>query len=196
MLVTNQAPDFIAPAIMPNGEINENFRLYDHIGKNGMVIFFWPKDFTLVCPTEIIAMDHRMTDFSSRGYSVVGVSVDSLDAHLAWRNTPLDRGGVGHVGFPMVADTTKEVAKSYDVLFNNAIALRGSFLIDAKRIIRHVVINDLPLGREMDEMLRMCDALTFYEENGEVCPAGWRKGKRAMKARMDDVAEYLEQNHA
>lgn len=196
MLVTNKAPDFTAPAVMPNGEIKEDFRLYDYIGKNGIVIFFWPKDFTFVCPTEIIAMDHRVKDFESRGYSVIGISIDSEQVHAAWRNTPLDRGGIGHVSFPMIADITKDIAKAYDVLFNNAVALRGSFLIDAKGIVRHAVINDLPLGREMDEMLRMCDALSFYEENGEVCPAGWRKGKKAMKATTEGVAEYLGQNHA
>lgn len=196
MLVTKKAPDFIAPAVLPNNEIVENFELSKNLGKNGAVLFFWPKDFTFVCPSEILAMDHRVKEFEAKGFNVIGVSIDSEQVHFAWKNTPVENGGIGKVSFPMVADITKQISRDYDVLFNSAVALRGSFLIDKNQIVRHAVINDLPLGREMDEMLRMCDALLFFEENGEVCPAGWRKGQKGMKATAEGVAEYLKENHS
>lgn len=196
MLVTKKAPDFIAPAVLANNEIVENFELSKNLGKNGAVLFFWPKDFTFVCPSEILAMDHRVKEFEAKGFNVIGVSIDSEQVHFAWKNTPVENGGIGKVSFPMVADITKQISRDYDVLFNSAVALRGSFLIDKNQIVRHAVINDLPLGREMDEMLRMCDALLFFEENGEVCPAGWRKGQKGMKATAEGVAEYLKENHS
>ncbi|MCE3036990.1 peroxiredoxin [Helicobacter anatolicus] len=196
MLVTKKAPDFIAPAVLANNEIVENFELSKNLGKNGAVLFFWPKDFTFVCPSEILAMDHRVKEFEAKGFNVIGVSIDSEQVHFAWKNTPVENGGIGKVSFPMVADITKQISRDYDVLFNSAVALRGSFLIDRNQIVRHAVINDLPLGREMDEMLRMCDALLFFEENGEVCPAGWRKGQKGMKATAEGVAEYLKENHS
>ncbi|CBG39594.1 peroxiredoxin [Helicobacter mustelae] len=194
MLVTKKAPNFVAPAVLPCNSIVENFELSKNLGKNGAVLFFWPKDFTFVCPSEILAMDHRVKEFEAKGFNVIGVSIDSEQVHFAWKNTPVDKGGIGHVTFPMVADITKQISRDYDVLFDNAVALRGSFLIDKHQVIRHAVINDLPLGREMDEMLRMCDALLFFEENGEVCPAGWRKGKKGMKATAEGVAEYLKEH--
>ena len=194
MLVTKKAPDFIAPAVLPNNEIVENFELSKNLGKNGAVLFFWPKDFTFVCPSEILAMDHRVKDFEAKGFKVIGVSIDSEQVHFAWKNTPVENGGIGKVSFPMVADIKKQISRDYDVLFDGAVALRGSFLIDRNQVVRHAVINDLPLGREMDEMLRMCDALTFFEENGEVCPAGWRKGQKGMKATAEGVAEYLKEH--
>lgn len=194
MLVTKKAPDFTATAVLADGQIVENFQLSKNLGKNGTVLFFWPKDFTFVCPSEIIAFDKRVKDFEAKGFNVIGVSIDSEFVHLAWKNTPIEQGGIGQVQFPMVADLTHDIARDYDVLFGNAVALRGSFLIDRNMIVRHAVINDLPLGRNVDEMLRMVDALLFFEENGEVCPAGWNKGDKGMKASPTGVAEYLKEN--
>ncbi|PAF44446.1 peroxiredoxin [Helicobacter sp. 11S02596-1] len=194
MLVTKKAPDFKAAAVLANNEIVEDFELSKNLGKNGAVLFFWPKDFTFVCPSEIIAFDHRVKDFQEKGFNVIGVSTDTEVVHFAWKNTPVNQGGIGNITFPMVADITKAISRDYDVLFNGAVALRGSFLIDKNQIIRHAVINDLPLGRNVDEMIRMVDALLFFEENGEVCPAGWRKGDKGMKATHQGVAEYLSEN--
>lgn len=194
MLVTKKAPDFKASAVLGNNQIVEDFELSKNLGKNGAIIFFWPKDFTFVCPSEIIAFDHRVKDFQEKGFSVIGVSTDTEVVHFAWKNTPVDQGGIGNVSFPMVADITKQISRDYDVLFNGAVALRGSFLIDKNQVVRHAVINDLPLGRNIDEMVRMADALLFFEENGEVCPAGWTKGKKGMKATQAGVAEYLKEN--
>lgn len=194
MLVTRRAPDFKAPAVLANNQIVEDFELSKNLGANGAVLFFWPKDFTFVCPSEIIAMDHRVKLFEEKGYTVIGVSIDSDVVHFAWKQVPVNQGGIGNVTFPMVSDITKQISRDYDVLVNGAVALRGSFLIDKNQIIRHAVINDLPLGREMDEMLRMADALNFFNENGEVCPAGWRKGDKGMKATTEGVKEYLAEN--
>jgi len=175
MLVTNPAPDFTATAVLADGSIVEDFKLSDNFGKKGTVVFFYPLDFTFVCPSEIIAFSHRYNEFQERGVNVVGISVDSQFSHFAWRETPVEKGGIGRINFPLVADLTKNIARDYDVLLNDAVALRGSFLIDDKGIVRHAVINDLPLGRNVDEMLRMIDAQQFTDEHGEVCPAGWRK---------------------
>lgn len=194
MLVTKKAPDFKAAAVLGNNQIVEDFELSKNLGKNGAVVFFWPKDFTFVCPSEIIAFDHRVKDFQEKGFNVIGVSTDTEVVHFAWKNTPVEKGGIGNVTFPMVADITKQISRDYDVLFDGAVALRGSFLIDKNQVVRHAVINDLPLGRNIDEMLRMADALIFFEQNGEVCPAGWRKGEKGMKATHDGVAQYLSEN--
>lgn len=194
MLVTRKAPDFTAPAVLANGSIVNDFELSKNLGKNGAVLFFWPKDFTFVCPSEIIAMDKRVKSFAERGVNVIGVSIDSDVVHFAWRNTPINQGGIGQVSFPMVSDITKQISRDYDVLFNGAIALRGSFIIDENQIVRHATINDLPLGRNMDEYLRLVDAILFHREHGEVCPAGWQKGDKGMKATADGVKEYLSQN--
>ena len=194
MLVTKKAPNFKAPAVLANNQIVNDFELSRNLGRNGAVVFFWPKDFTFVCPSEIIAMDKRVKDFTEKGFSVIGISIDSDVVHFAWKNTPIEQGGIGNVQFPMVSDITKQISRDYEVLFDEAVALRGSFLIDKNQIVRHAVINDLPLGRNMDEMLRMCDALTFFEEHGEVCPAGWNKGDKGMKATAEGVKEYLSQN--
>jgi len=192
MLVTKKAPDFTAPAVMPDNTINENFNLYENIGEKGAVLFFYPLDFTFVCPSEIIAFDHRLEEFQKRGINVIGCSVDSHFTHLAWKNTPVEKGGIGNIRYPLVADLTKQIAKDYDVLLEEAgVALRGSFLIDKDGTIRHCVINDLPLGRNIDEMIRMVDAMEFANEHGEVCPAEWEKGKEAMKPTPEGVAEYL-----
>ena len=194
MLVTKKAPNFKAPAVLADNQIVEDFELARNLGRNGAVVFFWPKDFTFVCPSEIIAMDHRVKAFAEKGFNVIGVSIDSDVVHFAWKNTPVNQGGIGNVQFPMVSDITKQISRDYEVLIDEAVALRGSFLIDKNQVGRHAVINDLPLGRNMDEMLRMCDALTFFEEHGEVCPAGWNKGDKGMKADAKGVAEYLSQN--
>jgi len=194
MLVTKKAPDFTATAVLGDGSIVDNFNLYKNFGKNGTVVYFYPLDFTFVCPSEIIAFDHRLNEFENRGINVIGVSVDSQFSHFAWRETPVANGGIGRVRYPLVADITKNIARSFDVLFNESVALRGSFLIDKDGTVRHAVINDLPLGRNIDEMLRMVDAMLFTNEHGEVCPAGWSKGKEGMKASMAGVAEYLAKN--
>ncbi|WP_104721390.1 peroxiredoxin [Helicobacter mesocricetorum] len=194
MLVTKKAPNFKAPAVLADNQIVNDFELSRNLGRNGAVVFFWPKDFTFVCPSEIIAMDKRVKDFSEKGFNVIGVSIDSDVVHFAWKNTPINQGGIGNVQFPMVSDITKQISRDYEVLFDEAVALRGSFLIDKNQVVRHAVVNDLPLGRNMDEMLRMCDALTFFEEHGEVCPAGWNKGDKGMKATAEGVKEYLSAN--
>jgi len=190
VLVTQQAPDFVAPAVMPNGSIKEDFKLSDLRGKY-VVLFFWPLDFTFVCPTEIVAHHNRAVMFRERGVELVGVSIDSQFTHYAWRNTPVNKGGIGEVGFPLVADVKHEITRAYGIEHPDGVALRGSFLIDRDGIVQHQVVNNLPLGREVDEMLRMVDALQFFEENGEVCPAGWHKGDAGMKADAEGVAQYL-----
>ena len=189
-LVTQPAPDFTAPAVMPDGSINENFRLSDLRGRY-VVLFFWPLDFTFVCPTEIIAHDHRVDQFKASGVEIVGVSIDSHFTHCAWRSTPVDKGGIGPVGFPVVSDLRHEIAQAYGIEHPDGVALRASFLIDKAGTIQHQVVNNLPLGRNVDEMLRMVDALQFFEEQGEVCPAGWTKGDQGMAPDAEGVASYL-----
>lgn len=191
MLVTNKAPDFTATAVLGDNTIVDDFNLYENFGEKGTVVFFYPLDFTFVCPSEIIAFNHRLDEFKSRGINVIGVSIDSQFSHFAWKNTPINEGGIGQVNFPLVADLTKEISRSFDVLLDAGVALRGSFLIDADGTVRHAVINDLPLGRNIDEMIRMIDAMLFTNEHGEVCAAGWHKGDEGMKADAKGVAEYL-----
>jgi peroxiredoxin (alkyl hydroperoxide reductase subunit C) len=191
MLVTKKAPDFTATAVLADGSIVENFNLYENFGEKGTVLFFYPLDFTFVCPSEIIAFSHRLKEFTDRGINVIGCSIDSQFSHFAWRETPVEKGGIGRIDYPLVADLTKQIAKDYDVLLDSGVALRGSFLIDKDGTIRHAVINDLPLGRNIDEMLRMVDAMLFTNEHGEVCPAGWHKGEEGMKPSTDGVADYL-----
>ena len=191
MIVTNKAPDFTATAVLGNNEIVDDFNLMENLGEKGAVLFFYPLDFTFVCPSEIIAFDHRLDEFTKRGINVIGVSVDSQFSHYAWKETPVNKGGIGQIRFPLVADLTKQISRDYDVLLNDAVALRGSFLIDADGTVRHAVINDLPLGRNIDEMIRMVDAMIFTNEHGEVCPAGWTEGDEGMKPDAEGVAEYL-----
>lgn len=196
VLVGKQAPDFIAAAVMGNNEINKTFNLKSHISGKYAVIFFYPLDFTFVCPSELIAFNHRLDEFKKRNVEVIGISIDSQYTHLAWKNTPIEKGGIGQVQYPLIADIKHEICKAYDVEFDAAgVAFRGSFLIDRAGVVRHQVVNDLPLGRDIDEMLRVVDALQFTEEHGEVCPAGWSKGKAGMQASTDGVAKYLA-NHA
>ncbi len=191
VLVGKQAPDFTAAAVMADGTINENFSLSDYSGKY-VVLFFYPLDFTFVCPSELIAFDHRIKEFEDRGVQVIGCSIDSQFTHSAWRNTAVDAGGIGEVAYPLAADVKHEICQAYDVEFADAgVAFRGSFLIDKNGTVMHQVVNHLPLGRNIDEMLRMIDALQFHEEHGEVCPAGWNKGDKGMVADADGVASYL-----
>jgi len=194
--VCQKAPNFTAAAVMPDGSINENFSLSDYHG-NPVVLFFYPLDFTFVCPSEILAHNSRVAEFKARGVQVIGVSIDSQFTHAAWRNTSLDNGGIGAIGFPLVADIKHEITKAFGVEHPQAgVALRGSFLIDKAGVIQHMVINNLPLGRNVDEMLRMVDALQFTEEHGEVCPAGWNKGDEGMKPNAAGVASYLAKHGA
>ncbi len=191
VLVGKKAPEFTAAAVLADGSINERFALADYAGKY-VVLFFYPLDFTFVCPTELIAFSRRIQEFEERGVQVIGCSIDSQYTHVAWRNTPVAEGGIGPVAYPLVADVKHEICRAYDVEFGEAgVAFRGSFLIDRGGIVRHQVVNDLPLGRNVDEMLRMIDALQFTEKHGEVCPAGWNKGDKGMKADRQGVATYL-----
>lgn len=191
VLVGKAAPDFTATTVMEDGSINENFTLSEHIKGKYALIFFYPLDFTFVCPSEILAFHNRMDAFKALGCEVIGVSVDSQFSHIAWRNTEPEKGGLGAIDFPLVADLTKSIARDYDVLTGDAVAFRGSFLIDKEGVVRHQVVNDLPLGRNVDEAIRMVEALQFHEEHGEVCPAGWNKGEEGMKPDADGVASYL-----
>jgi peroxiredoxin (alkyl hydroperoxide reductase subunit C) len=188
-LVTKEAPDFSAQAVMPDNTITE-LKLSSYRGKY-VVLFFYPLDFTFVCPSEIIAFDKALDKFAARNTEVIGVSVDSQFSHFAWKNTPVEKGGIGQVKFPLVADLDKDISSNYGVLLGEGISLRGLFLIDKEGIIRHSVINDNSLGRNVDEALRMVDALQFTEKHGEVCPANWREGEEGMKPTAEGVAEYL-----
>jgi len=188
-LVTREAPDFSAQAVMPDNSISE-LKLSSYRGKY-VILFFYPLDFTFVCPSEIIAFDKALDKFAAKNAEVIGVSVDSQFSHYAWKNTPVDQGGIGQIKFPLVADLTKKIARDYGVLTDESVALRGLFLIDKEGIIRHSVINDLGLGRNVDEALRMLEALQFTEKHGEVCPANWRAGDEGMKPTAEGVADYL-----
>ena len=189
-LVTQPAPDFTADAVMPDNSFGQ-ITLSSFKGKY-VVLFFYPLDFTFVCPSEILAFNKKLDEFRKRNCEVVGVSVDSKFTHLAWKNTKLEDGGIGNIQYPLVADLNKNIARSYGILFGDAVALRGLFLIDTKGIIRHAVINDLPLGRSVDEAIRMVTALQFVETHGDqVCPANWQEGEEAMKPTADGVATYL-----
>ena len=195
VLVGKPAPDFTAGAVMGNGDIVDAFTLSDAIKGKKAVIFFYPLDFTFVCPSELIAFDHRYEEFQKRGVEVIGVSIDSVFTHNAWRNTSINDGGIGQVKYPLVADVKHEICQAYDVEFDAAgVAFRGSFLIDEDGVVRHQVVNDLPLGRNIDEMLRMGDALSFHQSHGEVCPAGWKEGDKGMDASPNGVASYLSEN--
>jgi len=189
VLVTKEAPNFKATAVLPDNSFGE-IELKDYRGKY-VVLFFYPLDFTFVCPTEIIEFSRKLEEFKSRNVEVIGVSIDSEFSHLAWKNTDVKNGGIGNIQYPLVADIKKSISADYDVLFDESIALRGLFLIDKEGIVRHQVVNDLPLGRNIDEAVRLVDALQHTEKYGEVCPAGWNKGDDAMTPDGDGVADYL-----
>lgn len=194
VLVGKPAPHFTVPAVLANGEIVDSFNLASALkGKYGLV-FFYPLDFTFVCPSELIALDHRIPDFQARNVEVVGVSIDSHFTHNAWRNTPVNEGGIGPVKYTLAADITHSIAKDYDVESAGGVAFRGAFIIDKAGVVRAQIVNDLPLGRSMDEILRLVDALQFTEEHGEVCPANWKKGDKGMDASPAGVAKYLAEN--
>jgi peroxiredoxin (alkyl hydroperoxide reductase subunit C) len=192
--VGRTAPDFTAKTIMPDNIINLDFNFKNYVKGHKAVLFFYPLDFTFVCPSEIIAFNNRIGEFTSRNTKLVAVSIDSHFCHLAWKNTPVTKGGIGNIQIPMVSDLNKLVSKAYNVLNNDGISLRGTFLIDEHSIIRHISVNDLPLGRNIDETIRMIDALTFHETHGEVCPAGWTQGQEGMKPSKQGVADYLTSN--
>lgn len=208
VLVGKKAPSFSAPAVVNGGEIVQDFSLDQFIGKNNVVLFFYPKDFTFVCPSELHAFQAVLDKFEAKGTKVVACSTDTEESHWGWLQMEKNAGGIKGVKYPIVADTNKTISDAYDVLLgeydytadgeliatNTMIAYRGLFLIDKNGVVRHQLINDLPLGRNVDEALRMVDALTFFEENGEVCPANWSEGKEGMKASFDGVAEYLTNN--
>jgi len=194
VLVGKQAPDFTAPAVLGDGSIVDEFHFANATKGKYAVVFFYPLDFTFVCPSELIAFDHRLEEFKKRNVEVIGVSIDSHFTHNAWRNTPVDKGGIGEVGYTLVADMTHEICRAYDVESEGGVAFRGSFLIDTHGAVRHQVVNDLPLGRNVDEMIRMVDAVQFHEEHGEVCPAGWQQGQSGMKDTPEGVAEYLSEH--
>ena len=190
MLVNKSAPTFTAPAVSGKGEILDRFSLDDLKGRY-VALFFWPMDFTFVCPSEIIAHDRRLAKFRELGVEVVGVSIDSQFSHYAWRQVPVEKGGIGEVGFTMVADVKHQITQAYGIEHESGVALRATFLIDRQGIVQHQVVNNLPIGRDVDELIRVIEALQFTEENGEVCPAGWRKGDEGMKPTTQGVSAYL-----
>ena len=194
VLVQQQAPDFKAQAVLPDGSFKQ-VSLSDYKGKY-VILFFYPLDFTFVCPTEIIAFSDRAKEFEAAGVQLLGCSIDSHFSHLAWRNTPRTQGGIGDVQYPLVADLNKEIARSFGVLLPGGIALRGLFLIDKNGVVRHQVVNDLPLGRSVDEALRMVHALQYFEAHGEVCPADWKAGARTIKANVKDSKEFFAAEYA
>lgn len=190
VLVGKPAPDFKAKAVV-KGEIVSDFSLHQYRG-NHVIFFFYPLDFTFVCPTELHAFQECLEEFEKRETQVVGCSVDSCYSHLAWLNTPRSKGGIEGVDYPLVSDLNKTIAREFDVLMEpEGIAYRGLFLIDKEGVVRHQIVNDLPLGRSVDEALRMLDALVYFEKNGEVCPANWQNGKRAFKPSYDGLEKYF-----
>lgn len=194
-LVSYQAPDFTAPAVLGNGKIINDFNFKSYIKDYETVIFFWPMDFTFVCPSELISFDRRYDEFIKRNIKIIGISCDSVFVHKAWRKLSVNNGGIGKVQFPMVSDIKREIIKSYKIEHPDiGVALRASFLIDKLGIIRHQVVNDLPLGRNIEEMIRMIDALQLYQKYGEVCPAQWKKGQKGMKPTQEGLINYISEN--
>lgn len=194
VLVGKPAPDFTCAAVLGNGEIVDGFTLSEAAKDKYAVVFFYPLDFTFVCPSELLAVDHRMDKFKELGVEVIGVSIDSHFTHNAWRNTPVDKGGIGQVGYTLAADINHDICRAYDVESAGGVAFRGAFIIDKNGLVRSQLVNDLPLGRNFDEVIRLVEALQFHEEHGEVCPAGWKKGDKGMDASPDGVAAYLSEN--
>lgn len=190
LLVTQPAPDFTATAVLPDNTFKEDFKLSDFRGKY-VVLFFYPLNFTFVCPSEILAFNKAVDQFEDNNCQLIGVSIDSHFSHLAWKNTTVNEGGIGNIRFPLVSDLNKSISRDYEVLLDAGIALRGLFLIDKEGIIRHQVVNDLPLGRNVNEALRLLYALQFTEKHGEVCPANWNKGEEGMIPTAEGVAAYL-----
>lgn len=195
VLVNKEAPDFTVPAVMPDGS-TQDLKLSDYRGKY-VVLFFYPKDFTFVCPSELIAFNHRLAEFEKRGVQVLGASIDDAETHTNWRNTAVEEGGIGELGYPLLCDPDRGLTNAYDLHHDETtFSLRGSFLIDKDGMVQHQVVNNLPLGRNIDDMLRTVDALQFVEQHGEVCPAGWEAGKAGMKPTEEGVASYLAEHAA
>jgi peroxiredoxin 2/4 len=194
IFVGKQAIDFTASAVMPDNEIEFDFSLKEYMNGSKCVLFFYPLDFTFVCPSEIISFHNKLGEFAARDTKVVAVSVDSHFSHLAWKHTPHNKGGIGDVQFPIVSDIKKQISSAYNVLNEGGISMRGTFVIDETFTLRNIVVNDLPLGRDVDETLRIIDAIDFHRENGDVCPAGWHKGKEAMTPSKEGVADFLASN--
>ncbi|OGO95523.1 MAG: alkyl hydroperoxide reductase [Coxiella sp. RIFCSPHIGHO2_12_FULL_44_14] len=196
-LISREALDFTVPAVLANGTIVDNFNLYEAICDKYGLIFFYPLDFTFVCPSELIALDHAIDQFKQRNVEVIAVSIDSQFTHNAWRKMPVNQGGIGPVRYTLAADINHHICRSYGVEHPRAgVALRGTFIIDKQRRVRSQIVNDLPLGRNIHEILRIIDALQFTETHGEVCPANWQKGDVGMQASPDGVARYLAENAA
>lgn len=194
ILVGRKAPDFTTAAVLANGELTDSFNLHQAIAGKYGIVFFYPLDFTFVCPSELIALDNRIVEFEKRNTLVMGVSIDSKFTHNAWRNTPVANGGIGQVHYPLIADVNHSICQAYGVEHPSAhVALRGAFLIDQKGIVRSQIVNDLPLGRNIDELIRLVDALDFHEKHGEVCPANWAQGKTAIKPTTEGIANFLAQ---
>jgi len=195
-MVGQKFPSVTTAAVMENGDINENFNVTEYGAGSYTVVFFYPLDFTFVCPTEIVAFNKAMSRFEALGCKVVAASVDSQFSHAAWRRTPLNEGGIEEVDFPMVADLKRELSTELGILAEGGVTFRASYLLDKEGTVRHMVINDLPLGRSVDEMLRMVDALDFHEKHGEVCPANWKQGEEAMSATRESTGSYLAKHSA
>ena len=195
ILVGRQAPDFTTSAVLSTGEITNSFTLSEQTKGKYTLLFFYPLDFTFVCPSELIALDNQIAEFKKRNVEVLGISIDSQFTHNAWRNTPREKGGIGPLSYTLLADTTHFICQSYGVEHPEAgVAFRGTFLIDKEGTVRSQIVNDLPIGRNISEILRTVDALQFHEQHGEVCPANWNKGKKAMTASPEGVASYLKEN--
>ena len=195
VLVGRKAPDFTVSAVLANGEIKENFQFSEETKGKYAIVFFYPLDFTFVCPSELIALNNRIEEFKKRNVEVIAVSIDSVFTHNAWRNTPIKEGGIGQVQYTLAADIAHRVCKAYGVEHPEAgVAFRGTFIIDKEGMVQAQIVNNLPLGRNIDELLRLVDALQFHEENGEVCPANWQQGKAGMTPSKDGVATYLADN--
>lgn len=196
VLVGQPAPDFTAPAVLADGSLVDNFNLTQVIKDKYALLFFYPLDFTFVCPSELIALDNQYDEFKKHGIEVIGISIDSHYTHFAWRNTSPEKGGIGKVKYPLVADVNHQIAQDYGVEHSAAhVALRAAFIIDKKGIVRSEIVNDLPLGRNISEILRLFDAIEFIEQHGEVCPANWKKGEKGMKPTPEGVATYLKDEH-
>lgn len=194
-MIGQKFPEAALNAVMPNGEMNENFNLAEYAKGSYTVVFFYPLDFTFVCPTEIVAFDKAADQFAAQNTKVVAASVDSAFSHAAWRRTALNDGGIGEVSFPMVSDIQRKWANELGIVNPDGVTYRASYLLDKEGVVRHMVINDLPLGRSVEEMLRMVDALDFFEKNGEVCPANWKKGEEGMHATKESTGAYLAKKH-
>eukprot|EP01068_Selenidium_serpulae_P019890 Selendium_serpulae@DN742_c0_g1_i1.p1 len=194
-LVRRKAPEFAATAVMPNGEFKDVSLSRDFSGKH-VLLFFYPFDFTFVCPSEILAFNNKVDELKALGVELLGCSVDSQFVHAAWRNTAIENGGIGKIKFPLLADVTRKIARDYGVLLEEGMALRGLFIIDKTQTVRHALVNDLPLGRSVDEAIRLVEAMNFTDAHGEVCPANWKKGQKAMKPDAEGVAKYLKDEYA